>query len=221
MLKKYRQLIIGIIIGGLIFNLTPVFAKNVNINVVFDNLKIKVNGKLVNIEEEPFIYKGKTYVPLRAIAELLNKQVSFDPKTKEIKIDDNKVASNNVINQEQNEIINPYLGTAKRTVYWDGNKIITETNLPENAVVTCTKQGALKYDGDIYIYTWDLIDKLYFKLTSDEKNMYFKAKTGEIVTISYEEAKNPKIRIVKDGGAASFFNANLFKGLIPKEYLEE
>lgn len=219
MLRKYKQFIIGLILGSLMFTATPAFAKNLKIDVIFDNIKIKINGNLANIEEEPFIYKGKTYIPLRAIAELFDKEVNFDSRNNEINISDKNLTISN--NQIQSEIIDPALGTAKRTVIWDGNKIITETNLPENAIVSYTKHGTLKYNGDIYVYTWDLRDKFHFKVRSDDENVYYQAKTGEVVTISYEEAKNPEIRIVKDGGTAFFLNANLFKGLIPEEYLKE
>ena len=58
------------------------------ITVAYRNISIYVNGQKVTPEVEPFIYNGRTVVPLRFISEALNKEVKWDDKTSRIDIND-------------------------------------------------------------------------------------------------------------------------------------
>jgi hypothetical protein len=58
------------------------------IQVHYQNIKIFINGRLVFPEIEPFTYNGRTLVPLRFIAESLNKEITWDDLTKTIEIFD-------------------------------------------------------------------------------------------------------------------------------------
>lgn len=51
------------------------------IKVFFHNIKIRFKGTLVPTPEEPFIYQGRVYVPLRFVAETLGQEVRWDPAT--------------------------------------------------------------------------------------------------------------------------------------------
>jgi plastocyanin len=59
-----------------------------SIQVTYKNITIKVNGKLVSSEQEPFIYGGRTFVPLRTIGEALNKKVDWDNQNNQVVITD-------------------------------------------------------------------------------------------------------------------------------------
>ena len=50
------------------------------INVVMNSINIKVDGKAV--EEDNILYKGTTYVSLKAVGEILGMEVSWDQETK-------------------------------------------------------------------------------------------------------------------------------------------
>jgi hypothetical protein len=52
----------------------------------FNTVTIKVNGKIV--EADNMIYEGTTYVPLRAVSEMLGKEVTWDEASREIRIND-------------------------------------------------------------------------------------------------------------------------------------
>jgi hypothetical protein len=59
-----------------------------NISVTYRNITIHVNGKVVPSEQEPFIYQGRTFVPLRTIGEALSKKVEWDNNKNQITISD-------------------------------------------------------------------------------------------------------------------------------------
>lgn len=59
-----------------------------SIQVTYRNISIQVNGKIVPSEQEPFIYQGRTFVPLRTIGEAVNKTVEWDNAKNQIKISD-------------------------------------------------------------------------------------------------------------------------------------
>lgn len=64
-----------------------VYASNVlNIQVIPNRMNILINGGKVDIDN--FLYNNTTYVPLRKIAELLDKELTWDDKTKTIDITD-------------------------------------------------------------------------------------------------------------------------------------
>ena len=79
MLNKYKQLIIGIIIGGMLFGLYPAFASMVQLNAEYSNIKLKLNGTYIDTgTDEPFIVNGRTYIPARYVAEAMGGVVSWD-----------------------------------------------------------------------------------------------------------------------------------------------
>lgn len=75
---------------------TVVFAAdyyNKTLNAAFRNIKIFRNGQQVqlNLQKgamEPFIVDGTTYVPLRAVSEILDKEVSWDQSSYAVHIND-------------------------------------------------------------------------------------------------------------------------------------
>jgi hypothetical protein len=57
-----------------------------SISVTFRGISVAVNGKVVPTEQEPFVYEGRTYVPLRAVAEALGQDVSWDEESSQVRI---------------------------------------------------------------------------------------------------------------------------------------
>lgn len=88
MRKRIRGLITGVIVGTMLTS-GVVFAKQVSetINVVYDNIKILIDGKEYKPTDatgnlvEPFIYNGTTYLPVRAIANAFDKEVDWEAQT--------------------------------------------------------------------------------------------------------------------------------------------
>lgn len=99
MKKRIQGFVIGLIVSTLLFG--TVFASNlVNIPVVLNDIIINANGKnittqgknytLYNGDKVPFsiLYKGTTYVPIRKLSEILDKNVDWNPTNKTATITD-------------------------------------------------------------------------------------------------------------------------------------
>ncbi|WP_099190901.1 copper amine oxidase N-terminal domain-containing protein [Tepidibacter mesophilus] len=57
-----------------------------SITAYFYNIKVSLNGKTLNFSNEPFIYGGNVYVPLRDISEGLGVNVAWDDRNKTVYI---------------------------------------------------------------------------------------------------------------------------------------
>lgn len=82
-MKRYLTFISGVIVGALMFVATISFAATgvKNVEVKYANIKLVVDGGLVKSEQEPFILDGRTYVPLRVVAEALGNEVGWEDNT--------------------------------------------------------------------------------------------------------------------------------------------
>ncbi len=86
-MKRY---IAGIITGIIIAETITAFgASEQNITAVFDKIKLYVDGK--QIKEQTLLYNGTTYIPLRAAAEALGKEVYYNAETYTAYIGNNKL----------------------------------------------------------------------------------------------------------------------------------
>ena len=90
--KRTVIFIACILIFTLIIGSTVVLARDgsAKIDVLYRNIKLMVNG--VNVpatgDNEPFIYGGRTYVPLRLVSEALGYNVDWDSSTYTVIIGD-------------------------------------------------------------------------------------------------------------------------------------
>lgn len=202
-MKKYKQFIAGLLVGSLLFSTSPSFAK------ALKYIKVKINGEY--LQKNAIIIDGTTYVPLKVIGEKFGKKVNYDAKANEVEVSNLTIESNQTIGDNTQ----PVESKPQEKPEFKSN----DTNLPQGAEYTWWEYG-IKYNGQLYIFSNILEDKLYIKLTSDKENMYFKNKDGKIVSISYQEAENPDNKI-KIGGTAHYFNVKYFKDFISSEYTQE
>lgn len=61
------------------------------IDVMFNTINIKINGEDQDIDN--FLYEGTTYVPLRDISDLFDKEVSWDSDTNTASIEDKETSN--------------------------------------------------------------------------------------------------------------------------------
>ena len=50
----------------------------------YNNIKIYVDGKLVQTSSEPFVVNGTTYLPVRTVGEAVGKSVTWDSATQSV-----------------------------------------------------------------------------------------------------------------------------------------
>lgn len=79
------------------------------ISVIFRGISLVVNGRVIPVEQEPFVYEGRTYVPIRAVAEALGQDVSWDAESNQVRIN-GRVAVRDV----SAEIVKPCCGDDRR-----------------------------------------------------------------------------------------------------------
>jgi len=105
--KRILSHFISMIIGGLIFG-SAAFATTNYICVEFLPLKYFFNGlqKYPPSDQQGFIYNGRTYVPLRFMAESLGLSVEWDESDYSIKV--NSFPSSNQLSGYLTDIIQPF-----------------------------------------------------------------------------------------------------------------
>lgn len=89
-MKRFRRIFTVLLVFVLIlsFASTANAKGHKNLKAYYRGIKIFRNNNLIKIDMEPFIIDGTTYVPLRALAELLEKEVDWDGKNYKITIKD-------------------------------------------------------------------------------------------------------------------------------------
>lgn len=87
MSKRAFRIIICISVIAILL-MSTVFASGVkkNIEVLFNSVNLTVNGNKVSADT--IVYNGTTYVPLRATADMLGKEVGWDQKTNTASVND-------------------------------------------------------------------------------------------------------------------------------------
>lgn len=102
MKKNYKKLaaLVAVMILTLSFA-SSTFASNTvaNLKAYYKNITVYKNGNNFNFSNEPFIVDGTTYVPLRDMAEMMDKEVTWDGATYRIGVNDK--AGQNVIELNQ------------------------------------------------------------------------------------------------------------------------
>jgi len=80
-MKRIKDILIGILIGCLLIGTTPVLADTIaqSIEVVLNSVKVQINGE--DISANTILYNGTTYLPMRAVAEVVGKEVEWNQST--------------------------------------------------------------------------------------------------------------------------------------------
>ena len=86
-MKKYlKGFLTGLLVATLLMNVALGETVKKTIEVVYNSVNLTVNGKKVDANN--ILYNGITYVPLRAISEMLGKEVGWDQATFTASIND-------------------------------------------------------------------------------------------------------------------------------------
>ncbi|MBE7018481.1 MAG: hypothetical protein E7413_01170 [Ruminococcaceae bacterium] len=112
MKKRLQGLVAGVLIGATVAG-GSALAKNITetINAVYMNVKLVIDGEEVVPKDvagnvvEPFIYNGTTYLPVRAVGQAFDKDVTWDGETATVYVGDVVKAAKEVYLFDK-----PYLG---------------------------------------------------------------------------------------------------------------
>ena len=86
--EKMKGVLIGCVVTSFVTTSLFGFAEMQSISAFFNDIKIKVNGNVVNTgSDEPFIYNGRTNVPARYVAENLGAGVKWNETDNCVEID--------------------------------------------------------------------------------------------------------------------------------------
>ena len=83
MFKRLQGAIVGVIIGSLLAS-GVAYAATKSLSATYNNIKIVIDGKTITPRDangnivEPFVVNGTTYLPVRAVADALGKEVYWD-----------------------------------------------------------------------------------------------------------------------------------------------
>lgn len=88
MKRTLKIVVLSVIITAMVMSTALGAQVKKTIEVVYNSVNITVNGKKVTTDN--ILYDGTTYVPLRAISEMLDKQVAWNGKTNTASIKDKK-----------------------------------------------------------------------------------------------------------------------------------
>lgn len=96
-MKNFKNLITGVLILFLIFSSISVYALTgtKSIDVIYDNIKVTLDGKTINMDAEPFEYNGITYVPVESVSKALGANAKWNSKTKTVEITNSSSKSSN------------------------------------------------------------------------------------------------------------------------------
>ncbi|GMQ57093.1 hypothetical protein AN1V17_14880 [Vallitalea sediminicola] len=114
-MKKFKGFVVGLSVGVLLCMSTMVFAEDIKeaINVMLNNVNISVNNEVVGKIGENYTldngnkvpntisYKDTTYLPIRKISELLNKDIDWDQDSKTVCIMDKDEVEKDIVDTKK------------------------------------------------------------------------------------------------------------------------
>ncbi|OBY81488.1 hypothetical protein BBG47_01470 [Paenibacillus sp. KS1] len=82
MKEKLKGLLMGVVIGGLLFGTAAFAASTAKIEVSFENIKYMFDGVQKVSTDNAILYKGQLYAPVKFVADASGKEFSYDGKNK-------------------------------------------------------------------------------------------------------------------------------------------
>lgn len=159
---KKKKLFLGVFTTALIFTSTLVLqakTESINIPVKYNNIKINVDGKQISTSNEPFIYNGVTYLPVRDVAAATGKTVNWDENTKTVSL----TSQGNAVNNNQS--------TQPKTITLSNGSYIVGKDLPAGKYdIKCTRGiGSVHtddYDVSIMLVSPEMLEE-YKRMGTD------------------------------------------------------
>ena len=214
MLNKIKYTTLGFILGAILFMGLGFIYANSNASEIlahYNNIKITVNGQQVEMDVEPFIYEGRTLVPVRFVSEALGADVDWDNNTNTVVIN----SKNNNTLQEEEVII------SKDNIKLKKNESFTESEnfiqmLPEDKPKQTVDGIAIYYFNEAEEY--DNNGMPYVNLSSVLKrynDLSTKPNTNKNIDLYYKDIiliKNLEIKLIdsRDRMTLEYYMNNIY-----------
>jgi len=82
--ERIKGIVIGVVITAIFMTIAiPAFARmsQETITVNFNNIRIAIDGQVIQTENEPFVHNGRTYLPVRDVADAMGFDVTWENAT--------------------------------------------------------------------------------------------------------------------------------------------
>ena len=90
------------------------------ISVIYQNIRVTVADKELTTSNEPFIYNGTTYLPVRDVAEAVGKKVSWDNEKKIVRLYDSDAGESTKPDQKETSNQDCFTVSNLKTDYFAG-----------------------------------------------------------------------------------------------------
>lgn len=101
---KYKQLILGIIVGTVFALPSYSFANDTiqnKVEAMFSKFNIIVNGETKVLDADPLVVNGSTYVPLRVMSNMLGYDVTYKADSRTILLDNDQGSNTSDVNKDK------------------------------------------------------------------------------------------------------------------------
>ncbi|HYE12248.1 MAG TPA: stalk domain-containing protein [Patescibacteria group bacterium] len=201
MFYKSKQLLIGFILGALVFTVVPIYAEVKEYVLQLADYKLLVDGTEYNDTEQPLLnYQGSTYIPLRKVSDILGVQLNWNAKLNQAEIVKTSVQNSNSSNNKPKQTIPiPYEKDGVMLVDIDGIEHIEIVEINK----FCTSEYPFQIDYDTSSNT--LIITHYNKDKKEQPVVIYKESFDNIPNkhisnrfyIEYEYFKNTILQLLK------------------------
>lgn len=185
-MKSLKVVIVLIVLSILVGGIVKADSIEQTVDVMFDYVNLKVNGE--DVETSNIVYNGTTYVPLRAAAQLLGKEVGWDQLTNTASINDPKP-----FKVEEDFILHGFYAIKSFDQYDEFNRSKTLSNF------------------DSISFGWSRIDKKDNELQlllsgEDSKDFYVPSGYNETLEIANDYNISKQLMVYADDYKGYYFN---------------
>jgi len=119
LIERLKGAFIGVLLTVALMTVLPVYARVAQETIIvnFNNIRIAVNGQTIPTEFEPFIFQGRTYLPVRDVANVMGFDVTWEDATNTVHLTERNlnVVPNYPAHQPQQEVTQTVPQTVPQT----------------------------------------------------------------------------------------------------------
>jgi len=129
MKQRLQGMVMGALLMVLLLSATVVYANNRVTREITYGINVMLNGEMVQFDYDtrPFVMDGRTFLPLRTLAELVGLPVDFDPAT-------NTAIVGSTVTRR---------GTPIGELFFDGTSLLTSNSLSTSNVFVRAEESVL------------------------------------------------------------------------------